>query len=259
MIKVASFNVQKFGQRKVKNQQVFMTLLKIIKRYDIVVIMEVVDRSGLSIEILLDALGRDKYAYMASDRLGRGRYKEQYVFLYNMSSVYVTDTYQYDDMALQDCDVFARDPFIVRFKILNTKNISNLTVVPLHTKPVDSKAEIDGLKCVVEHIRHMWRTNNVMIVGDFNADGNYVSCNSMQRISIRCDPNYFWLVHDDEDTTTCTSNDHTYDRIVVYGKKLAKACGYAAKPFNYQEAYNMTEQQALAVSDHYPVEVNISI
>lgn len=259
MIKVASFNVQRFGRRKVKNQQVFITLLKIIKRYDIVVILEVVDQSGLSIETLLDALGRDEYAYVASDRLGRGRYKEQYVFLYKVSSVSVKDTYQYDDVALQDCDVFARDPFIVRFKLLNAKNIHDLTVVPLHTKPIDSKAEIDGLKCVVEHVRRTWRTDNVMIMGDFNADGNYVSCNSMRCISIRCDPNYFWLVHDDEDTTTRTTNDHTYDRIVVYGKKLAKACGCAAKPFNYQEVYDMTEQQALAVSDHYPVEVDINI
>lgn len=31
----------------------------------------------------------------------------------------------------------------------------------------------------------------------------------------------------------------------------------SAKPFNFQKAYKLTDEQALDVSDHYPVEVTL--
>lgn len=53
---------------------------------------------------------------------------------------------------------------------------------------------------------------NVMILGDFNADGSYVSDKNMKKICIRSDKNFHWLITDDEDTTASTKNDNTYDR-----------------------------------------------
>lgn len=51
-----------------------------------------------------------------------------------------------------------------------------------------------------------------MILGDFNADGPYVSKKKMEKIRIRSDPDFHWLIGDDVDTTVSQSNDHTYDR-----------------------------------------------
>lgn len=51
-----------------------------------------------------------------------------------------------------------------------------------------------------------------MILGDFNADGAYVSKKKMKGIRIRSDPDFHWLIEDDVDTTVIQSNDHTYDR-----------------------------------------------
>ena len=53
---------------------------------------------------------------------------------------------------------------------------------------------------------------NVMILGDFNADGGYVSKQDMKRIRIRTDKKFHWLIGDDVDTTASNQNDHTYDR-----------------------------------------------
>lgn len=53
-----------------------------------------------------------------------------------------------------------------------------------------------------------------MILGDFNADGAYVTHKEMKDIRIRSDNNFHWLIDDDVDTTANTSNDHTYDRHV---------------------------------------------
>lgn len=51
-----------------------------------------------------------------------------------------------------------------------------------------------------------------MILGDFNADGSYVSDKDMKKIRIRSDKNFHWLIKDDEDTTASTKNNNTYDR-----------------------------------------------
>ena len=56
---------------------------------------------------------------------------------------------------------------------------------------------------------------NVMILGDFNADGSYVSKKDMKNIRIRTDKNFHWLIGDDVDTTASTKNTHTYDRLVT--------------------------------------------
>lgn len=53
-----------------------------------------------------------------------------------------------------------------------------------------------------------------MILGDFNADGAYVTRKEMKGIRIRSDQNFHWLIGDDVDTTANTSNEHTYDRHV---------------------------------------------
>lgn len=53
---------------------------------------------------------------------------------------------------------------------------------------------------------------NVMILGDFNADGMYVSKKEMKTIRIRTDKNFHWLIADDVDTTASNRNNHTYDR-----------------------------------------------
>lgn len=52
---------------------------------------------------------------------------------------------------------------------------------------------------------------NIMILGDFNADGRYLLDEKKKKIRIRS-AYYCWLIGDDVDTTTSNSNDHTYDR-----------------------------------------------
>lgn len=56
----------------------------------------------------------------------------------------------------------------------------------------------------------LWQ--NIMILGDFNADGSYVTKKGMTNIRIRSDKKFHWVIGDDVDTTANTSNDHTYDR-----------------------------------------------
>ncbi|KAM7421940.1 hypothetical protein PAMA_010153 [Pampus argenteus] len=246
-MKVASFNIQKFGKNKVSDPDVLNILVKIVSRYDIILILEVVDISGESVDTLMEALNKSNvehhYTLKISSRLGRTRYKEQFMFLYRDDMVDLVDSYQFDDELIEGEDVFSRDPYILRFRCLNTV-LKDLVLIPVHTKPEDSEVELDELYDVFQHVKKKWRTDNVMILGDFNADGSYVSQKEMKSIRIRSDKNFHWLIGDDVDTTASTKNDHTYDRIVVYGDDMLQAVvPNSAKPFNFQKAYGLSLEQ----------------
>ncbi|KAG7226654.1 hypothetical protein INR49_001824 [Caranx melampygus] len=260
-MKVASFNIQRFGKKKVSDPDILNILVKIVSRYDIILILEVVDASGTAADMLLDALNKANkkhhYTLQISTRLGRTRYKEQFMFLYRDDMVNLVGSFQFDDESTVGEDVFARDPYILRFTCLNTV-LKDLVMIPVHTKPSDSEKELDELYQVFLQVKKKWKTDNVMILGDFNADGSYVSTKEMTEISIRSDKNFHWLIKDDVDTTASTRNNHTYDRIVIYGNDMLQAVvPNSAKPFNFHKAYGLSEEQALEVSDHYPVEVEL--
>lgn len=246
---------------KVSNPDVVSALVKIISRYDIILILEVVDVSGKSVKVLMEELNTvntsHHYTLQLSSRLGRNRYKEQFLFLYRDDVVDLVDCYQYEDNQHNDMDAFAREPYILHFKPHNTV-LKDIVLIPVHTKPSDSEKELDELYEVFLVVKEKWKTDNIMILGDFNADGAYVTSEEMKTIRIRRDKNFHWLIGDDVDTTANTSNEHTYDRIVVYGEDmLAAMVPNSAKPFNFHKEFDMTEEMALRVSDHYPVEVEI--
>ncbi|XP_056614675.1 deoxyribonuclease 1 like 4, tandem duplicate 1 isoform X1 [Triplophysa dalaica] len=260
-MKIAAFNIQKFGKSKLSDPLVRKTLIKIVSRYDIIVILEVVDSSGISVDEFLKELNKytktHHYTLKISTRLGRGTYKEQFMFLYRDDLVDLIGSYQYKDDETGDEDAFAREPYVLRFTCHETV-LKDLVLIPVHTKPEDSVKELDELYDVFQNVKEKWETDNIMILGDFNADGNYVSEKQMHKIRIRSDKNFHWLITDDVDTTASVNNDHTYDRIVVYGNDMLEAVvPDSAKPFNFQKAYKLTDENALKVSDHYPVEVEL--
>ncbi|XP_028680673.1 deoxyribonuclease 1 like 4, tandem duplicate 1 [Erpetoichthys calabaricus] len=260
-MKIASFNVQRFGVNKISNPDILPVLIKIVSRYDIILILEVVDIKNKAVKDFLKKLNKEnpncQYKMELSSPLGRKTYKEQFMFLYRQDTVKLIDTYQYEDNQVGDEDAFAREPYVLRFACEKTK-LKDLVLIPVHTMPEDSFKEIDELYDVVIAVKDKWKTENIMILGDFNADGSYLSNRKMKKIRIRTDPTFKWLIADDVDTTANTGNDYTYDRIVVYGDEMLKGIvPKSAKPFNFQVEYGLDEEQALHISDHYPVEVEL--
>lgn len=59
-----------------------------------------------------------------------------------------------------------------------------------------------------------------MILGDFRADGEYVTDREMKEIRIRSNKDFHWLIGDDVDTTSKATNDHSYDRHVAISNNL---------------------------------------
>uniref|UniRef100_A0A8D3D2E9 Deoxyribonuclease-1-like 1 n=1 Tax=Scophthalmus maximus TaxID=52904 RepID=A0A8D3D2E9_SCOMX len=262
--RVCAFNLHHFGDSKTKKSAVMHTLTRIIARCDVCLLQEVRDSKATALPQLLTGLNsydtEHKYDAVASVRLGRSEsYQEQYVFVYRTDTVTVTGQYQYPDDRPGDVDAFSREPFVVRFKAPKTV-IKEFVLIPQHTTPVNTTRELDALYDVLQHMKKLWKTQNVMLLGDFNADCGYLAKKNRKYVRLITDTELVWLIEDKTDTTVRSTTSCTYDRIVVHGETFVREIvPLSAKPFNFQTEYRLTEEQALEVSDHYPVEVLLKI
>lgn len=260
-LKICSFNVRTFGKSKAAKEGMLDVLVKIISRCDLLLMMEIKDVSNQAFPALMTRLNnhgnRNEYESIISVRLGTGTYKEQYAFIYRHKLLSVKRSYQYPDFPANNADVFAREPFVVWFSSPST-SVKDFVVIPLHSMPDSSVFEIDALYDVYTEMKQRWRAKYFIIMGDLNADCDYVRRKQWKNIRLRNDTNFAWLIGDEEDTTVKESTHCAYDRIVLRGEKLLKAVvPDSVNVFNFKEAYGMTEPQALNVSDHYPVEVDL--
>ena len=49
--------------------------------------------------------------------------------------------------------------------------------------------------------------NDILVAGDFNADGRYLSNTKQSNLIYTTNPAYFWVVEDDTDTTVAQSDN----------------------------------------------------
>src|SRR4030066_970453 len=87
-----------------------------------------------------------------------------------------------------------------------------------------------------------------MSIGDLNAD---FSSSDEDSSSLLRSSDYLWVINNSIDTTTKATNC-TYDRIIITTSAITDYTGNSGV-FRFDEAYNLTYDMTVAVSDHYPV------
>ncbi|XP_060108483.1 deoxyribonuclease-1-like [Heteronotia binoei] len=261
--KICAFNIRSFGKAKAANRKVMGGLVQILSRCDISAVQEVRDSKGSAIRTLLKELNRydpsHRYSCLESKRLGRGSYKEQNVFIYRMDLVSVTDWCQFGEEDSSPFEAFSRGPFAARFHSPITA-VSDFVLLLHHASPREAVRELDLLFGVCMELVQRWKTQNLMVLGDLNAAGAYIPASAWAGIRLRSHLDFHWLIGDQVDTTVSHRTCCAYDRIIVHGDELLGAVVVrSAKPFNFTHALGLSEEEALKISDHYPVEVNLRL
>ncbi|NXU20620.1 DNAS1 protein, partial [Pardalotus punctatus] len=258
-LKVGAFNIKAFGDAKMSNQTVANIIVSILLEYDIILVQEVRDADLSAVKDLMNQLnsaGGHPYSFLDSIPLGRTSYKEQYLFIYRSDIVSVLESYYYDD-GCEPCgtDTFSREPFIVKFSSPTTQ-VQEFVLVPLHSEPSHAAQEIDALYDVYTDVIDKLGTNDILLLGDFNADCSYVTSSQWPSIRLRSLHACEWLIPDSADTTVADTTDCAYDRIVACGTALRQGIEPGtATVNNFEEEFHLQSKDALAVSDHFPVEV----
>ncbi|KAM3598832.1 uncharacterized protein V6R79_023135 [Siganus canaliculatus] len=257
---LGAFNIKTFGDTKASNPTVMNLITTIVRRYDIILIQEVRDTDLSATKKLMEYVNSDsqyRYSYVVSEPLGRSTYTERYLFLYREDLVSVVKSYTYDD-GCESCgtDTFNREPFVVMFSSRYSA-VQNFVLIPQHTSPDSAVQEVNELYNVVTDVRSRYNTNDIMLLGDFNAGCSYITSSEWSQVRLFTDKSFSWLIPDDADTTVGTTYC-PYDRIVVTQDLLTGVVPGSAKVYNYMTELNLSQSMALEVSDHFPVEVQLS-
>ncbi|XP_070778954.1 deoxyribonuclease-1 [Enoplosus armatus] len=257
---LGAFNIKSFGDKKSSNATLMSIISTIVHRYDIILIQEVRDSDLSATKKLMEHVNKGspqfRYSHIVSEPLGRSSYKERYLFLYREQTVAVAKNYTYDD-GCEPCgtDTFSREPFVVMFSSKDTA-VRNFVLIPQHTSPDYAVEEANALYDVVADVRTRWTTNDIVLLGDFNTGCNYVAGSDWQQIRLFTDKSFHWLITDEADTTVSHTNC-PYDRIVVTTDMMKGVVRGSAAVYDYMVDLNLSHSLALAVSDHFPVEVKL--
>jgi deoxyribonuclease-1-like protein len=246
-ITIAAFNIQIFGKSKRAKADVMDVLAKTVREFDVVLVQEIRDASETTAPIFLDlinALDGPEYAFIRSERLGRSTSKEAYAYFYNTHTVsYLEGTaHVWDDAD----DIFEREPYIASF----ISGEFDFTLVGIHAKPDDAVNEIASLTLVFDSIKEGQFEQDIIAMGDFNADGRYYDEDDDTQ-PLR-DSIYRWTVSNEVDTMTRT--DWTYDRIVMLDPTYSSEYVMdSTAVYLFNQVHGLNQSFTEDVSDHFPV------
>jgi len=246
-ITIAAFNIQILGVSKREKTEVMNVLARTVREFDVVLVQEIRDASETTAPMFLDiinSLDGPEYAFIRSERLGRSTSKEAYAYFYNTHTVsYLDGTARvWEDQG----DIFEREPYIAGFVV----GEFDFTLVGIHVKPDDAVNEIGGLALVFDAIKAGQDDQDIIALGDFNADGSYYDEDDTSQPLM--DPMYHWTVSNVMDTMTKT--DWTYDRIVILDSTYSSEYVMdSTAVYYFNDIYGLNQAFTEEVSDHFPV------
>lgn len=248
-IRIASFNIQVFGDSKAKKPYVMQTLALAIRNFHVVAIQEIRTKDSYFLDNFLrdyvNADGKHFYDYVIGPRLGRSNSKEQYAFIYDTTAVEVNRQSIYTVNDPQD--LMHREPLVALFRARGPApyNAFTFVLVDVHTDPDETDEELDALADVYHAVRKAsGGEDDIIILGDLNVDDKHLG--RLGKI-----PGIRPIV---TRVFTNTRQNKLYDNIVVHQPSTAEFTGRWGV-FDVRQLTNppLTLDQALQLSDHLPV------
>ncbi|XP_065190732.1 uncharacterized protein LOC135821658 [Sycon ciliatum] len=245
-------------------------LSKIVSRYDVLAVQSIADAQ--TAKELLNSVNRraintngNGTASIYSVALGGRGAEEQLVFFYRRSSVSIVGTWNYPNRN----GTFDTTPFAVHVQPVRSDSVGvrDFLCISAHTSsdPVKNLAMIQELPLVIQQAKFHFSQQgspvpDVLLMGNLNADCMSFPSENWQKILLWTDrgSGYKWLLTRSADTTTTRSTSCALDRFVASGQAMIQSIvASSAAVFRFDLAYALTTDEALMVSEHYPIEVRV--
>jgi deoxyribonuclease-1-like protein len=253
-IRIATWNIQVFGEAKLQDPATMNVIVTVLRNFDVVAIQEVrAENQNVVPELvaLLNAGGEYHYDYVLGPRLGRTVSKEQYAFIFDQASIEVDRNQLY---TIEDKDdLLHREPLVGWFRARLAPEQAQLaftfTLVNVHTDPDEVDRELDVLDDVFFAVQgDQRREDDTILLGDFNVnDRNLRELGKVSGLS--------WIV---SNTPTNTLGTAQYDNVFYLPTATPEFTGRGGV-FDFLREFNLSRDQALAVSDHLPVWAEFSV
>jgi deoxyribonuclease-1-like protein len=249
-IRIASFNIQVFGDKKAQDQDAMATVAAIIQNFNVVAIQEIRTQDDYFLDNFLrnyvNVNGR-VYDKVVGPRLGRSNGTEQYAFIYDTTTIQVNRNSVY---TINDPDdLLHREPMVAMFRTRGPppEQAFTFVLVNIHTDPDETESELNALAQVYQAVRrNSGGEDDIIVLGDLNVDDrNLGDLGRLDGVRPLIRGVY-----------TNTRQNALYDNFVLHQPSTAEFSGRAGV-FNYLPLYKQPPQQAmeraLKVSDHLPI------
>jgi len=252
-IRIASFNIQVFGESKLNDPEAMQAIVAILKNFDLIAIQEVRAVSQEVLPQLISLLNADghRYDYALGPRLGRSSSKEQYAFVFDTQTIEMdrNQLYTVDDPD----DLLHREPLVGWFRARGPapEHAFTFSLATIHTDPDETNQELDVLDDVFFKVRDDPRRgeDDVILLGDFNAKATAMRQLGQIKGLVK-------VVNGE--TPTNTLHNAQYDNILFHETATTEFTGRGGV-LDFMRQYNLTQQHAQRVSDHMPVWAEFSV
>jgi len=252
-IRIASFNIQVFDNTKASKPYVMQELADIVNQFDVVAIQEVHSRDEFLIPKFVQLINRSgrQFDSIIGPRLGITTSKEQYVYLFDTQKVEVDRQSIY---TVSDPDgLLHREPLVATFRTrgVDPDQAFTFTLINMRTDtdPDIAIQEMDVLAEVYRVVRRSSRgEDDIILLGDFNVDDRHLG-----RLGQL--PGMLPLI---AGVWTNTRQNKQYDNLIIHQPSTTEYSGRSGV-FDFMRFKNLSLQQAIQVSDHFPVWAEFSI
>jgi len=250
-IRIASFNIQVFGNTKAGKPYVMKELADIVNQFDVVAIQEIRSQDEYLIPNFVQLINQSgrRFDHIIGPRIGITNVKEQYVYLYDTAKVEVDHQSVY---TVSDPDgLLHREPLVATFRTrgVDSDQAFTFTLVNMHTDPDIAEQEMDVLAEVYKVVRRSSRgEDDIIMLGDFNVDDRHLG-----RLGQL--PGMLPLI---AGVWTNTRQNKQYDNLIIHKPSTTEYSGNSGV-FDFMRFKNLSLDQALQVSDHFPVWAEFSI
>ena len=243
-IRIASFNIQVFGNTKASKPYVMQELADIVNQFDLVAIQEIRSQNQYLIPNFVQLVNRSgrRFEHVIGPRLGITTSKEQYAYLYDTQKIEIDRQSIY---TVSDPDgLLHREPLVASFRTrVDPDQAFTFTLINMHTDPDLVAQEMDVLAEVYRVVRRSGRgEDDIILLGDFNA-------NDRQLGRLGQLPGIMPLI---AGVWTNTRQTKQYDNIIIHRPSTTEYAGRSGV-FDFMRFKNLSLKQAIQVSDHFPV------
>jgi len=251
VVRIASYNIQVFGESKLNDPKATAVLAEIIRKFDVVAIQEIRAQDLTFMNRFMQHVNAAGIPYdcVVGPRLGRSDSKEQYAFIYDTTRI------ELDRMSVYTVkdpdDLLHREPLVAGFRVRGPpeNEAFTFTLINIHTDPDETARELDALDDVFRAVRDDGRgEDDIILLGDLNVDERKLG-------QLGALPYIAYVI---AGVPTMTQGTKTYDNILFDQRSTVEFLGRGGV-FDVQREYNLTLDDALKVSDHLPIWAEFSV
>lgn len=238
IIRVANFNALRLGENK-KNYSV---MAKIVSKFDIIGIEEIIDEKGLKLLVSeINKNGNEKYNYIISDNpVGTKNYKEYYGIVYKENKVSKIEKLGFYNKKNE----YIRPPYGFYIKSKNFDFVLILAHSIFGNSESERIKEASNYFKVYKYFENLTKEEDIVLMGDFNLPSTNKGFNSLYELNVKA------IINSDVHKTTLSNTGlaNSYDNIYFnlnYLREFNKKYGV----YNFAENKDY-KQIRKYISDH---------